>query len=251
MFSILHISDLHRSSDEPVDNASLLAALLADSDRYIGETPVVPPPTAIVVTGDLIQGATLGYVNWQDLIRDQYRVAGEFLDNLTCRFLNGDRSRLIMIPGNHDVCWNTALSAMVRVPEAEYPIDIRRALNTPDSNYRWSWQARALYRIQDSDLYAKRLDAYWDFVESFYADVPLLKPIDRHRGYQLFELCDRKIVVAAFDSICGNDCFNYSGSIPRGAIGRCNLDLRDILHSYNLRIALWHHSIQGPPLRDD
>ena len=29
MFSILHISDLHRSRDEPVDNDSLIAALLA------------------------------------------------------------------------------------------------------------------------------------------------------------------------------------------------------------------------------
>jgi hypothetical protein len=58
-------------------------------------------------------------------------------------------------------------------------------------------------------------------------------------------------VVAAFDSIEGNDCFGYSGAIPRGAVARCDLELRDIPHSYNLRVAVWHHSIQGPPLRDD
>ena len=78
MFTILHISDLHRSREEPVDNDSLVAALLGDSDRYLGETPAVPPPSAIVVSGDLIQGAAVGAAKWQDAMRDQYRIAEEF-----------------------------------------------------------------------------------------------------------------------------------------------------------------------------
>lgn len=251
MFSILHISDLHRSNEEPVDNNSLLAALLTDRDRYNDETPDIPPVDAIIVSGDLIEGAALGRAHWQDILRDQYRVAGEFLDHLTCRFLAGDRSKLIIVPGNHDVCWNTSLSAMVRVPDAESPSDVRNALIAPDSNYRWSWKERALFKITDPDSYNERMRSYWEFVDCFYTGVPLLKPIDRHRGYQLFELHDRSIVVAAFDSTSVNDCFSYSGAISRRAIGRCNLDLRDIPHSYRLRIAVWHHSIQGPPLRDD
>jgi hypothetical protein len=242
---------LHRSRDEPVDNNSLVAALLADRDRYLGETPIVPSPDAIVVSGDIIQGAPIGHANWQDMMRDQYRVAGEFLGHLARRFLGNDRSRLVVIPGNHDVCWNTSFSAMELVPEAEYPKDIRAALIEPDSNYRWSWKKRELYRIRNTNAYLQRMSFYWDFVEEFYAGVPLLKPINRTRGYQLFELLDRQIVVAAFDSIQGNDCFGYAGAIPRGAVARCDLDLRDIPHSYNLRVAVWHHSIQGPPLRDD
>jgi hypothetical protein len=225
--------------------------LLADRDRYLGETPIVPSPDAIVVSGDIIQGAPIGHANWHGMMRDQYRVAEEFLDHLARRFLGNDRSKLIIIPGNHDVCWNTSLSAMEPVPDAEYPKDIRAALIEPDSNYRWSWNKRALYRIRDAHAYQQRMDFYWDFVEKFYAGVPLLKPINRTRGYQLFELLGRQIVVAAFDSIEGNDCFGYSGAIPRGAVARCDLELRDIPHSYNLRVAVWHHSIQGPPLRDD
>ena len=251
MFSILHISDLHRSQDEPVDNDSLVAALLSDRDRYMGETPVVPTPDAIIVSGDLIQGAAIGHPNWKEEIRDQYRVAGAFLDHLTRRFLDGDRSKLIIIPGNHDVCWNTSFASMERVPESDYPSDVRQALIEPDNNYRWSWKERALYRIRDTDEYGHRMSAYWEFVESFYAGVALLRPIDRSRGYQLFELQDRRVVVAAFDSINANDCFSYSGAIPRGAVARCDLALRDIPHSYNLRIAVWHHSIYGPPSRDD
>jgi hypothetical protein len=251
MFSILHISDLHRSREEPVDNDSLVAALLADRDRYMGEPQSIPTPGAIVVSGDLIQGAPIGHANWQTMMDDQYRVAGEFLDHLARRFVDGDRSKLIIIPGNHDVCWNTSLGSMELVPEPEYPADVRRALVEPESNYRWSWRERKLYRIKDPAAYASRMDSYWTFAENFYAGVPLLRPIDRHRGYQLFELYDRRIVLAAFDSIAGNDCFATSGAIPRGAVARCDLELRDIPHSYDLRLALWHHSIYGPPLRDD
>ena len=24
------------------------------------------------------------------------------------RFLDGDRSRMVLVPGNHDICWNTS-----------------------------------------------------------------------------------------------------------------------------------------------
>jgi hypothetical protein len=184
-------------------------------------------------------------------MRDQYRVVAAFLEQLAIRFLEGDRSKLIIVPGNHDVCWNTSFAAMERVPEDQWPSDVRLALIEPESNYRWSWRERALYRVHDQNAYAMRMGFYWDFVESFYEGVSIAHRIDRNRGYQLFELLDRRIIVAAFDSIHCNDCFNYSGTIPRGAIARCNLQLRDSQHHYGLRIAVWHHSFQGPPQRED
>lgn len=251
MFSILHISDLHRSSDDPIDNDSLVAALLSDRDRFMGETPVIPSPGAIIVSGDLIQGVPIGHLGWEEAIVSQYEVAEAFLDNLTRRFLGGDRRKLIIVPGNHDVCRNTSLASMERVPTAEYPKDVRKALLSPGSIYRWSWKELALYRVRDAGKYSRRMVAYWDFVEKFYAEVPLLMPIDRSRDFQLFELCDSQIVVAAFDSTNGNDCFSSSGAIHGGAVARCDLALRDIPHYFNLRIAVWHHSINGPPMSDD
>ena len=108
MFSILHISDLHRSQDEPLDNDSLLASLIADSDRYLGEFPRIPPPKAIVVSGDLIQGVPITTHDWKASLEDQYRVAEIFLADLCNRFLDGDRRAIVLVPGNHDVCWNTS-----------------------------------------------------------------------------------------------------------------------------------------------
>ena len=251
MYSILHISDLHRSPSEPVDNDSLTAALMADRDRYLGETPIVPSPDAIIVSGDLIQGARMGGKDWQQVMRDQYAVAAEFLDKLANRFLGGDRSKVILVPGNHDVCWNTSHLSMKLVEKAEYPPDLRSALTAPESLFRWSWKDRALYQIHDLPTYESRLIPYWEFVENFYAQTSLVIPIDRNRGYQLFELNDRRIVVGAFDSTIGNDCFRSSGALAHGAVARCNLALRDIPRVYDLRIAVWHHSIQGPPMRED
>lgn len=251
MYTILHLSDLHRSPEEPVSNDSLIAALLTDQDRYAGETPFVQQADAIVVSGDIIQGARLGHPNWAGVIASQYAAASSFLDELAKRFLDGDRSRLVIVPGNHDVCWNTAHAAMERVAETDYPGDIYGALIEPDSRYRWSWRDRALFRIVDEARYAQRLSAYWDFIDGFYDGVPLPIPIDRSRPYHLFELDDRRIVVATFDSTHGNDCFGHSGAILPGAVARCNLELRDTGHDYKLRMAVWHHSLQGPPARGD
>ena len=60
---------------------------------------------------------------------------------------------------------------------------------------RWSWSEQALFRIADTSVYEQRMGYYWDFVESFYKDVNLPLPLDRARGFQFFEFCDRRIGV--------------------------------------------------------
>lgn len=99
MFSILHISDLHRSPDDPIDNSTLLEALLADRDRYVVEAVPVRAPDAIVVSGDIIHGASLGIANWAVEIKNQYEVAEAFLSSLVDQFLDGDKSKLVLCPG--------------------------------------------------------------------------------------------------------------------------------------------------------
>jgi len=251
MFSILHISDLHRSRKEPIANADLIASLVADRDRYLGENPSIPTPEAIVVSGDLIYGASINAPAWRDSIHDQYAVAEEFLVELCGRFLQGDRRRLILTPGNHDVCWNTAYRAMKTVAPQDYPRRLDTVLSEPDSVYRWRWSDRTLFKIEDPTQYRQRLDAYWSFASNFYAGTELPLPLDRNRGFQLFELFDRRVLVASFDSTSNNDCFRSTGALQPGAVGSCATTLRESTHAYELKVGLWHHSIQGPPLRSD
>ena len=130
-FSILHISDLHRSPQDPISNEELLSALVSDRDRYIREEPAILAPEAIVVSGDIVHGVRLGAEGHQGELASQYAVAEEFLAELGERFLDGDRSRVIIVPGNHDVDWNTAFAAMTPVAEDDIPknLDIPAAVS--------------------------------------------------------------------------------------------------------------------------
>lgn len=251
MFTILHISDLHRSHHEPLHNHALIGSLIADADRYIGETPPVPFPSGVIVSGDIIQGARLGDPNHVAEVKAQYAVAAEFLGLVADRFLGGNRARMVIVPGNHDVSWNTAFAAMRRLAKREMPSDIPGALNAPGSRYRWSWKECALYKIDDPALYAKRLEPYWDFLEDFYDGVRLPLPLSRTRGFNLFEFDEERIAVAAFESIDGNDCFAYHGALVPDAVAACSLALRDLGKPYALKMGVWHHSIQGPPQSGD
>ena len=167
MFSILHLSDLHRSAAEPISNDTLIASLQADCDRIPMETPEIRRPDGMVVSGDIVFGASLGESNFGMAIKEQYKLAEEFLVGLTERLFEGDRTRVVMVPGNHDCCWNTAFSGMRRVREDEEPKDLISALECANSSLRWSWRERTLYKISEPDVYARRLDSYWDFVERF------------------------------------------------------------------------------------
>ncbi|WP_448094067.1 metallophosphoesterase [Pseudomonas lini] len=251
MFTILHISDLHRSQHDPIENAPLLGALLADQDRYFIETPPVGPPDAAIVSGDIIQGVTLNTEGYADELKRQYEVAHDFLARLADRFFSGDRSRVVIVPGNHDVCWNTARNAMTELAPDQPPVKAHAGLFHAFSDLRWNWESRTIFKVTDSEGYRRRLDAYWCFMESFYAGINLKHPLDRNRGFNLFELDNGRIVVAALESVHGNDCFCRQGAIERSVLGNCSLTIRDLPQQPILRIAAWHHSFQGPPQGDD
>ncbi len=250
-FSIMHISDLHRCPRDSISNDELISALVRDRARYVREEPSIRVPEAIVVSGDLVRGVPLGTEDYANKIEEQYFVAEEFLDELVRRFLEGDRSRLILVPGNHDVDWNTAFSALAPVPDEEIPGDLRAELHAEDSLLRWDWKTRTLYRIADPDLYEQRLDLFWRLFERFYEGVPGLMSARNPFDVRLFSLCDDRIGVAAYNSCHGNDCFAFHGMIRQGSIARSDLDLNDSGKAYDLRIAVWHHNIEGSPYRTD
>ena len=249
--SILHISDLHRSPRDPISNDELISALVSDRDRYIHEVPHIAAPKAIVVSGDIIQGAPFGTADFTAELSRQYAVAENFLDELVRRFLEGDRSRLIMVPGNHDVDWNTAFAALEPVQAEDIPPSLGAALHAENSDLRWDWNTRTLYRVADPALYDRRLEAFWQFFERFYDGVTGLLDARPWNDANLFGICEDRIGVAAYNSCHGNDCFAFHGMIRKETVARSHLDLNDTGKVFDLRMAVWHHSIDGPPYRTD
>jgi hypothetical protein len=251
LYSVLHISDLHRSKSEPLDNDSLMGALSADLPRYMAGIPAVPKPRAIIISGDLIQGAPPSDPDFRETIRVQYSDAYDLLCRLADTFLGGDRSQIVLVPGNHDICWNTSALSMEQIDISSHPPDLLYSLNSHGSEYRWSWKQKTLHRIANKNMYAQRLDAYWDTACKFYADADLVLPIDRSRGFNLFELFGKESIVAAFESTENNDCYSFVGEISSASIARCNKQILELGLERKFKIAVWHHSIQGPPRKTD
>jgi hypothetical protein len=248
MFSILHISDLHRSVDDPISNDELVASLVVDRERYTRADPAVRAPDAIVVSGDIIQGVELAHADSKGALASQYAVAEDFLVRLAHEFVQGDRSRVIVAPGNHDVDWNVARQAMEKVPAAENP-NPQHALKV-GSDLRWSWKERCFYRIVNSEVYERRFDAYWDFVHRFYKDVKGIPSVGRNNPFSLFQLFGGRIGLAVFNSCRGNDCYAFHGAIEPSAIAMAHeLMRRD--YRFQLWVGVWHHSIQGTPYQTD
>jgi hypothetical protein len=156
----------------------------------------------------------------------QYDVAYDFLAQLTDRFLDGDRSKVILIPGNHDIDWNRSRASMETVDPKNVPGELPWALYEPDSPYRWDWKKREIFVIKDREAYRQRLGAFWRFLERFYAGVPGLLRIAPWSDANLYSLNDGRIGIAAFNSCAGNDYFSFKGEIPREAVAARDASMR-------------------------
>jgi hypothetical protein len=244
-FTLMHISDLHRLATDPIGNPELLSTLIADRERAAREDPAIAAPDAIIVTGDLVQGARLGQAGHESELDAQYEVARDLLDRLAEEFLGGDRARLVMLPGNHDVDWNCARAAMELVPDEELGASFSLSMCGPGDDLRWSWRERRAYRIVNRQLYEQRLARFDALTDSFYAGVDII----RSPFFRMHPLRDDQIVVVAFSSCVGNDCYAGHGAIDEDALAGAHLDLQGT--PYVLRVAAWHHGIDGEPSASD
>jgi len=246
MYTIMHVSDLHRSEGDRISNDELLSCLLADCGRFGTENPPISWPNAIVICGDLIQGLPLGSSDYPKALERQYDEAYDLLTRLADSFVGGDHSKIVIIPGNHDVDWNMAKAAMVNVEPNKYRI--RDLLSNSNSDYRWSWESLQLLEIKNRGTYDDRFKYFRHLYERFYNGVSHVISPDSKRAWNLFELDDGKIIVCAFNSCTKTDCFSFFGEIPAQAIAQSHLAVGD---KYLLRIAVWHHDVQGPARRFD
>ncbi len=253
VYSILHISDLHRSPNDPIDNASLIASLDKDFINQKNENQKIGAIDAIIVSGDIVQGVVVGESDVEEKLEKQYLAASEFLNALVDRYLKGDKKRVVIVPGNHDVNWNISASSMKEVsdPPPNGHEDLRKYLTNPESNYRFSIEKRKLYQITDKELYDSRFEMYERFYYNFYNGLDMVYELQKERFWNLFELDNRNIVVAGFNSCYRNDCFRHVGAIPESAIANAHLKIKDSGKSYSLKIAVWHHNTSGPPEQSD
>jgi len=110
-FSILHISDLHRDLSDEVGNPWLLESLAQDFRQHQLQDPVIMRPTLCIVSGDLVYGVKPNTENATKELERQYAQAEEFLISLAELFFGGNRERIVILPGNHDVCFDDVIAS--------------------------------------------------------------------------------------------------------------------------------------------
>ena len=251
--SVLHISDLHRDPANPIGNQVLIDSLQRDRDRYsTKEEPNISPPNLIIVSGDIVQGVMHGTQDAEAKLQHQYDEAHAFLTDLADQFVGGNKSRVIIVPGNHDVSdfhFRESITP-VQMPEASYKSLYAEFLK-PNSPFRWSWEDFAMYKIADWNKYNQRFAAFCNFYRNFYDGLRSYS-IDPAQQVDTFEFSEQGIVIAGFSSCYNNDLLNRQGAIHPDCIAEVGARIRKIKLPYKpLRIAVWHHNTQGPPIQTD
>ena len=250
--SVLHILDLHRDPANPIRNDVLLDSLENDRRHYSAEeTPAVRSPDLIIVSGDIIQGIRPDAQDPDARLREQYQEAFDFLAALTDRFVGGDRNRVIVVPGNHDVSayhFKKSLRRVDVLPDRKK--ELVTQLFLPGSLLRWSWSGFELYEIADQTLYAQRLAAFVDFYAAFYNDARAYD-LGPAKQFDVFDFPEFGLTIAGFSSCYNNDLFNRQGAIHPGCIASVGTRFRHPSLRDRLRIAVWHHNTEGLPAHSD
>lgn len=252
-FSLLHISDLHRDLSDEVTNEALLYSLERDFDRFEHQADPIPRPKICIVTGDLVYGATPQKSDVDEELKRQYEQAYDFLSGLTNRLLDGDRSRVVLLPGNHDICLGDVMASVRKVKLPCEP-DKREALGsqifTPNSRLRWSWNEMCLYQIYDMAKHGKRFRYFSDFYNAFYEGTRTY-PAGPEEQCDIFDFPDLTFSVSALNSCYRADVLRRSGALhPKAVTDACRA-MTDLARAGWLVAAAWHHSVLGGPDHDD
>ena len=215
-----------------------------DADRWAQDD--IPYPDAIVVSGDIVQGAASNDNSADQTIREQYDEAQEFLADLATELIDSDRSKVVVVPGNHDVNWRRARQAMR--PSSQCPENIETESTSADSRWRWNWQDTSAYEITDPDCYESRFQQFRDFQAEFYDG---LEPNPLHIDHDVVfaDSPSLDLAMVGFASWHGNDCFCRVGAIEPSSLSKTRHLLRG--SSSLVRVAVWHHSIEGGPRSND
>lgn len=252
--TLMHISDLHRDPTQGIRNGPLLRSLVNDRNRYMTGTPPIPSPSLIVVSGDVIYGVPATHPTPNDALADQYQEAEAFLAELVDTFLDGDRQRLVLVPGNHDVSYPETLTALtsftVSSPAASSLTEAIADLFSPHSLHRWSWRDLQLYRLTDTARYNRRLEHFVSFYSRFYRGLRTYS-LAPEEQFDIFAYPTYGIVIAAFNSCYNNDPLHRAGCIHPDAIAAAARHIDSLQYQGHIPVAVWHHNTVGGPHSDD
>jgi len=249
---ILHLSDLHVTHDGRELNQLWGRARPAVAGQRFD---------FVVISGDLTQRAS----------PVEYAKLKRFLEAEIEPLVVGDRAtvktRVVIIPGNHDVDWTADVFDTLALANAN--VDLARQWFA-DGQWRPETQP---YRVKvghfghasafqlRTDRYHERFAAVQAFLTEYYGDqlsyphrpFALLDPRGTGTGdWQAHVFPDLHVALLGFNSSYRNDRYWHGAQIHEDAIteARDHVDRIDHNRSF-LRIGVWHHGLESHRNRPD
>lgn len=235
--SILHISDIHK--EEGYDLNLLLQSMVRE--KKLWEQEGIKNPDYIVLSGDVIQGATT-----DEDIRAQYVEAEDFLAKLTDEILAGRRDRMIIVPGNHDINRHRTIKS-VEGGDMESTAENIARYNLHSFRIRCDYKSLKLKQVMNDEMYDSRFELFVEFYNRFYQSVNRTYPKDPINEACIIPFEDVRICFVCFNSCNELDHLNIAGDISEDAIDSVAKDVRNLYNNGYLPIGVWHHNTYGDP----
>lgn len=250
LVTIMQFSDLHKSASALDSDNTLISSIVSDISRHQTEVTPISKPNILVVCGDIIRGSE-SYVNFDSSIleiKQQYKDANDFLNKLCNKLFDGDKKKIVIIPGNHDVSWPQSQKSMEKLEKRD--TNLAHICRAPENGIRWNWNDHSYYKIENNVLYNQRFLPFSEFYSTFYGDQRKysLKPEEQ---YEVFEFPEYKMLLVGFNSCYLNDHLNNIGMIHPECMANCHNSIHEEKYNNWLKIAVWHHGVHGFPTKSD
>jgi 3',5'-cyclic AMP phosphodiesterase CpdA len=249
---ILHLSDLHVTHDGRELNQLWGRARPAVAGQRFD---------FVVISGDLTQRASPA----------EYAKLKRFLEAEIEPLVIGDRdkvkTRVVIIPGNHDVDWSAEVFETLALANAKSELATQwfadgqwRPETQPYRVKLGDFGHTSAFEIR-ADRYHERFAAVQAFLTDYYAGqlVPPHRPfglLDPHGtgtgDWQAHVFPDLHVAILGFNSCYRNDRYWHGAQIHEDAIteARDHVDRLDVSRNF-LRIGVWHHGLESHRSRPD
>jgi len=245
---ILHLTDLHltRLSREHVGTLTGVW-----DDAQVALPTRLEKFDFVVITGDLTQSAK----------EKEYTELQEFLNVLVKRVEGQDRSRIVMVPGNHDVDWEAVCGPKIWTTMLQFSRDLRTEFkkslgDLAGSRLRWQLNDRgalALHRIAP-EQYAQRFARCQSFLDRYYKDITppddrrfVLTASDPKKHWSAHLFPRDHVAFYGFNSCHCNDKYWKGAEIALPALEEAKKHANEHapLEKGWTRVALWHHGVRS------
>jgi len=223
---ILHISDMHIKNIDQVIKYRLQIETDLINELNIKKLEY------LIISGDIADNS----------IEDEYIAAFDLVNGLVKRF-GLDSSRVVIVPGNHDLNWDLSEKSYVFIP--------KRKLSSTYEKDKFISAGEAGGLIRDDSLYKNRFNT---FSKYFYKKIYINQEYPKSYDDQaiIHEHPQDKILFLALNSSWQIDHhFKKRASINMNSLSKSLNCIQNEKYKDWVKMCVWHHPIFGREMMND